>query len=419
MVGNMNVINKIKKIKFKRIILNRVVRITIILSLLLFFFIFSYITYAAYQQPTKTVETYDLFSYGHTSNYNYDVFLENNTLYNTTHLKPGEGIIFKKLVNHINATFHYDFKISRNATINCTYKILAIIETDIWTKEYALISLKYLNTTGTKAEFTVQFPIEYDFYDQILYQINDETGIFAPNPILRIIAKISISAEEIEHPLYTYFSPSITVSLGDKAIEISDALREYQTDSILATRIIDHPEIFEQRNTSQIITIFFFLFLIASIIMTKENIVKISPLQKELRIINKKYGEWIIETSKKPVTQDMKIIPVNSIKQLSLISEEIGQPLIHYSPKKATEDNHWFFVLNNQTAFEYKLQIITKIKKMTMFTCPYCNSSYEIMKEQIAKKDTTMCPNCGNITTLYKSDRKTAIFNIFKQLKKV
>ena len=415
MVGQMS---KTKKIKIKRIKLNKLIRLPIIFTLLVFLILFSYTTYAAYQKPIKTYQSYDILSYNHISNYNYDVFLSNNILYNKTQLKPNEGIIFKKLLNNINASFNYEFTISQDATINCSYAITAIIETDIWTKEYTLISPNYINVTGSKSEFTVDFPIEYEFYDQILNQINDETGIFAPNPQLKIITKITVTTSKVDNPIFSMYSPFITLSLGNKAIEVSDTLKDFQSESIRDTLVIEHPEVIEQRNSNQIVALCFFILLGCFILVTKDNKPKINPLHKEINSIKKKYAEWLVETNTNPLNNDMKIIPVNSIKQLSLISEEIGQPLLYYFSKEEDEENHWFYVLNNQMAFEYKPYSKSKIKKLSKINCPHCNTVYDLINEDITDQNTIKCPCCGNISTFYKSEWKEGFLKFIHQLKR-
>ena len=76
-------------------------------------------------EPSFSEETITLCSYQHVANFDYIAYLINNTVYNKTALLPGEETIFKKITDHINATFVYNFMCSCNYTLTGEYKLIA------------------------------------------------------------------------------------------------------------------------------------------------------------------------------------------------------------------------------------------------------------------------------------------------------
>jgi len=128
-------------IKKKKMQQNLRVAIIAVLSILLIISVYStYGAYAAYEQPITTEESVPVVEYTHTGTFNYVVHLKNNTVYNTNILYPGQGNIFKKITDHINASLAYRFSCSQVADIDGSYKITAMIQTDMWSKEYIVTS---------------------------------------------------------------------------------------------------------------------------------------------------------------------------------------------------------------------------------------------------------------------------------------
>jgi len=147
--------NSKRKIKFrvKRIKMSRTIRMVAItiLGIILLFSAFS--TYAAYQKPTNTEESYTTLTYGQSGRYNYIVYLENNTVYNKSQLLPGEGIIFEQIVKNISASFSYEFQIDDIADIQGNYNIQAEIQTDLWTKTYTIVPSTSFNYSGKHQKY--------------------------------------------------------------------------------------------------------------------------------------------------------------------------------------------------------------------------------------------------------------------------
>ncbi|MDG6229769.1 MAG: DUF5305 family protein, partial [Candidatus Thermoplasmatota archaeon] len=342
------------KMNFKRITLSQTLWFSILALLIVIMLISMVTTNMAYQQPTSTKETQTILTYSSSSQFDYISRLYNNTVYNKTTLRPGEGIIFKQIVENITGTHQSRFQISESATISMTYSLTAIIQTGIWTKSYTLVPTQTSNTAGTRLTITESFPIDYRFFDTILTTINQETGITAPNPILLLRASISISARTADHTIVDSFQPEITMSLNQKTIQFSDILSMQKSGSKTETIDIEHPEIEEMRQNNLYITIAIIIILVGYLIVTKRKPTEISIVEQQLKKIKKKYGEWLVTAESNPVDPLSKTISIASIDELSRISEDLGKPMIYY-PKNDSANT--FYVIDDDHIYQHELLI--------------------------------------------------------------
>jgi len=386
------------KIKLKKIKIPLTVRMLAIAVLGIILIISAFSTYAAYQEPTTTEESYITLTYGQSGRFNYIVSLKNNTVYNKTTLYPGEGVIFKQIVDNINTSFTYNFQftylqIEKSTEISGNYNIQAEIQTDIWTKTYTLVPTTSFNSSGKTANFNVNFPIDFPFYDNVVTTINSETGINAPNPLLIIKCNVAVTAKTGNELIYDSFKPSITVSLNQKTIEISDILSLSQSGSRTGMETVFHQEIVDQRNNWTLISIIFLIVFLTLLLITTNEIEKVSKAEKMLKKINKKYGEWLVKTHKKPETPSSKIITLDSLEDLSKVGEELGKPLIHYNPVLDKHEEHIFYVLDEKTMYKYVLNVDGGTKRTIQ--CPHCNSM-TLCNIDKNKEINATCSKCGN-----------------------
>ena len=440
------------KLNYKRKPITQNIWLSILGLLVILLIISTVTTNMAYQQPTTTTETYTDLSYSSSSRYSYLAQLQNNTVYNKTELRPGEGILFKKLVTNITGTHQYTFQISRSATITTTQSIEAIVQTDIWTKKYTLVSQETSESEGTRHVIEESFPINYQFYDSILSTINEETGINAPNPILIIRSSFTINAKSENYSIYETFNPEITMSLNQKTIEFSDILSQQQSGVRTSTTTINHPEVIETRQARLYSTIAVAFIIIIYLGLTKMQPTQITALEKELKNIKKKYGEWIVTADNNPVDPLSKAINIASMEELSRISEDLGKPMIHYPKNGST---NIFLVIDDEHIYQHELDINnrkekelfsffnfgkndsnsdkknnithngkkdtksksnpTKNKVSKTVTCKHCKSSFTLQEETNGNIDyiKTDCPFCGTTQKISVKDR-ISLFMKFK-----
>ena len=91
-------------------------KITIILILFLILAIIG-IPYLFYtlQIPESETQIISLWEYQHSGTYDYIAKLKPNIIYNKTTLKPGEGLLYLRITEHLNITFTYTFQSNKEA----------------------------------------------------------------------------------------------------------------------------------------------------------------------------------------------------------------------------------------------------------------------------------------------------------------
>ena len=123
---------KIKMNPIKKIRINRNFRFSIIVILCLLIITSAYSAYAVFQ-PTTIEKTVITCNYAQTGHFSYVAYLKNNTIYdNASILLPGQGTIFRRITDHINASFSYTFNCDQPVTIKKrTYTLIPQIQTNI------------------------------------------------------------------------------------------------------------------------------------------------------------------------------------------------------------------------------------------------------------------------------------------------
>ncbi len=366
-------------------------RIAIIIVFSIIFILSAYSTYAAFQQPTTTEKTITTCEYSHTGKFSYIAYLKNNSVYNNAStLYPGQGIIFKKITDHINASFSYIFTYNQAATVQGHYTVYATVRTDLWSKNYIIIPETEFNTP----HFTITFPINYTYFEEIVSTINDEIGVNAKTPTLNMTCSITLSALTTPETIHESFSPLLSMPLEENIIEFDGNLTQYQTGSLEGTTLISQPGVIEQQTNGIIVSLISFIIIILFTVFTTSEDISVNKIEKQLKKITKKYGEWIVEISKPPqFGTNSEAISTKSMEDLSKISEELGKPIMHYNPENPNDEHHIFYVLDEKTIYKYVLNIDEGIEKTVQ--CPHCNSKI-VYNADTNKEIILTCSKCGN-----------------------
>ncbi|RLF50083.1 MAG: hypothetical protein DRN24_07200, partial [Thermoplasmata archaeon] len=342
----------LKKLEIKKKKIPVKIRIPIIALLTLLVIGSFFSAFATTLEEPKTIEKIiTLCNYNQEGRFYYIVYLKNNTVYNKTMLLPNEAKIFKKITDHINASFSYNFNSDCQHTINGSYLLKAQIKTDIWKKEYILIPKTTFNTNN----FNIQFPINITHYENIIQNITEEIGITAQNPALNITFIITLKARTDHGIIYEYFTPKLTIPLEKNIIEIKGNLTQSKQGTIQTT--VKTTTLEKNKNgainISATTAVLSLLPLIPFIVFTENDYSKPTETEKQIQKIKKKYSEWIIETDQPPkVPAGVETIRTKSLEDLVKTSEELGKPIVY---SKVSEETHEFYVLDENIHYKYTL----------------------------------------------------------------
>lgn len=347
---------KIKKPK-GRINLKKELRISIIALLGLLILASSYTAFAAHQTPSTIEQITPTYSYTHTGTYDYKVYLKDNSLYATDVLLPGQGTFFKKIVDHVNASYAYNFIGNKQADIQGIYKITAQVQTSLWSKNFEITPSTRFNSNSSQARFITDFPINVTIYENYLAKVNEETGTTAQESTLTIQCSVSLYAHVANGTVNEEFSSSLQIPLGGNILEINGNLTTGKYGAIETTQTVEQPKVENQRVTYTSSSLVFLIALVLFAIFTKSEIDPETMYAHKLKKINKKYGEWIVESKDLPpnTSSYLENITVNSFDDLIKISEELGKPIIQFTNM---DDEQIFYVYDDNIQYRYILTII-------------------------------------------------------------
>ncbi len=388
------------------------IRIAVIAILCIIVTVSAYSAYASHNKlPTTIEENVTICNYIHSGKFNYIAHLKNNSVYETLELYPGQGIIFKKITDHINGSFTYRFDCDQTADIEGHYTVLAKVQTDIWEKEFTVVPETSFSHNGFIASFNTNFPINYTYFEDIVTYINNETGVTAAEPTLIMECNVLLSADITNRNIDESFSPSISVLLGDDIVEIKGKLSQTQSGALEKTESVYYqPDESEQRNIWMSSSLIFCIILIGFAVLTTAKIPSKDITARQLKKIKKKYGEWIVETEKLTPPKDVKVVSVNLLDDLVKLSEELGKPVIHSTPMP--NEKHIFYVFDEAMSYQYVLPTGEQLKKITR--CPKCQTKITC-EGTPGEKTHVICPVCGNngIATFEKTGGGKLIKSLF------
>jgi len=401
-------------LKFKRKKINKNIRLAILIITGLLLIFSAYSAIGSYQEPSEKKETkvVPVLSYSHMGTYDFQAHLKPNILFGANAvLKPGEATIFKKLVDHINASFNYRFQSSQDASISGSYRLDAMVQTDIWSKTTTLKPETDFNGTESTS-ITFEFPFNTTQYEQLVSSINDQTGVVSQSPKLILKATILIDAETSSEEIREAFAPQIQLSLNREILEFEGELTTKQVGSIEEKQVITTQlKTADQGNTWLALAVLFGFIFTVVLLFTKEESLYETQADRIYRKIDKKYGDWIVEADKLPITSELKTVAMKSFDDLIKISEELGRPVIHYTKNSINPgDIHNFYVFDEELLYKYNIPTGENIEKLAK--CPKCGKKIKCHGKAGDVVKIT-CPSCGNKgqVTIKNSSTK----NIFKK----
>ena len=346
-----------KEIKPKRISLQKNIRIGVVALFCIIFLFTISITYGTYQEPTTSTETVVTYTYTQTGIFDFTINLKNNSIYNKTEIKPEREIVFKQIVDSINASFTYHYRGNESAETTGQYSLSAQVTTDLWEKNYAIIPKSNFNSNKITASFDFDFPINITFYENVVTEIDDEIGIGSSNPILTIECNIVVSSQTSKGVVYDSFIHSVNLSLGGNIIEFGGDFVQSDAGVLTGEEQVFLQDVVDNRNIWSATSLIFFLILVCFYLVTKNTIEKADKTQKMVKKIKKKYGEWIVEVEKPPKRAlGAEVISVKSLEDLIKTSEELGKPVLYHTSSSGKKAKHAFYVIDELLQYEHALE---------------------------------------------------------------
>ena len=242
-------------------------------------------------------------------------------------------------------------------------------------------------------------------------QITQEIGVTAQDVTLTYRITIDVKAKTDYGTIRETFTPQIVIPLSEDTITIDGSLTTTQTDSLNELETSTIPADLTQRRMMPIVLAVFAIILLVVLAFTRATSELDSYAEKQLKKINKKYGEWIIETDKVPTTKNTQTIVVKAIEDLVKISEELGKPIMYHKTTSVNPgEKHTFYVFDENISYKHELPMNEIIQKTAQ--CPSCGNKIEC-EDYIGKTVRVICPNCFKKGTV--KLEKTGFLRLFKK----
>ena len=214
----------------------------------------------------------------------------------------------------------------------------------------------------TKSEsFSIGFPLDINDFTEMLEAIRSETGVPAESYNLTIKADVHTIAQTDLGPIDEVFTQTLSTPLGKGTLEWNEELVESKPGSITTSRMIPNPNKYAGLSVSGIRILsaiamsgMVLLFLYFLRLYMKFKPAEVSKIEKEIRLVEKKYGERIVEATSQTPIKGEKIISIGSMEDLIKVADELSKPVIHQTPS-TPEEAHAYYVFDGITRYQYVL----------------------------------------------------------------
>lgn len=304
--------------------------------------------------------------YQENSNIDYNVYLKQNSFFETPFLPKGKTYV-SSLIDYIDSSFTYNVSYSQPLNGSYSYYIKAIAEANkpdneegsYYTKEYRLTKEVKKELNGeTDILIKENLPIKYQEYNQLLNNFKKLYKITIDGKLrIQLIIKNDFSVKGINQKV-----------TNQKVMELNMPLTELSVDIGMDTsgtndQMVKQLTQIENYNDALhlIYKIIGVILIIATIANTVNTILGATKGKKEESLYNKElkkilssYDAIIVNIKEMPDLTELKKIYVNSFEELLDAHSEIRMPINYYEKKK--NKISMFILINDNIVWLYELK---------------------------------------------------------------
>ena len=349
-----NLVKKLRYICNERLKIHYYFRLIFLLTLSSLLLFSAVSAFAAISTPEKRYEIAPLYSYIQTGKFNYKVYLENSTIYNgAEYLLPGQTTIFTRLVKSINGSFKYKIFVGCNANISGKYSMNSRINTNLWTKNIEIIDETDFNSTNNSITISERFPIDLQYYQDLIDEIDGETGIVSKDHSITFQFNCRFTACTKNDTIRDTFQQQMYLNLNQRTLDFSEGLSNEKFGAKNKRILNLDNEIIKQRGIWKSICYLFLILIALTVILTRGDKKHLDQIERKARKIQKKYGELLVNIKKQPKRSvNFDVLYTGTFDDLIKISEEIGKPIFHY---KTGNHSHTYHVLDSIHQYQFVL----------------------------------------------------------------
>jgi hypothetical protein len=299
--------------------------------------------------------------------FDYEVYLEPNKLYETDVLKSeaspvveppaspqtlGPGLLyFPKIISSIKASFSYQFLCDRPISEQSQeVEVTAIIENpENWSK-----SLVVVPETDEVGSFTISFPIDIQYFETVIDDIGQETGVRGSSYNIAIKANVYTVARTDLGTISDVYTQTLGVNLEANTLTFDKELSGSKSGSIGEAAT---PSASGEGSSRAPWVIGLVIALLAlgyfGWSQTQLRLAPLSAGEAEAARAKKKYRQMMVDVEELPgVKPTETVIPLNSLDDLMRIADDLVKPVLH----QAREGRHTYCIIDSGVRYLYVIE---------------------------------------------------------------
>jgi hypothetical protein len=310
--------------------------------------------YIMYQNKYENIKS-SVYRYNASSNLLYNVIVKQPNALNASKLEDGK-LYISDLIDQIIIKPAFTFSSDSSTEISGFYKVKASIENLVvegtesklvWKRELLLKDSTPFSNSGNTYNLKDELPVDFKAYMSEITQINKNLDLNVTSN-LKIIFETSYNTKSQYGQFNDAASPTLTIPLNNKLMEITSDNKYEKSNSIELSNKIIKPNY--KRNLDIILTVFVFFLLMFLIVVICTRTKHIDHIIKQLKSINKKYGDRLSIIEKVFDLSNYEVIPVSNIDDLARISDDLTKPLL------CKKELLSYYVVDNKTIYYYALE---------------------------------------------------------------
>ncbi len=311
----------------------------------------------------------DGISYSQKGRFDYEVYLEPNSLYDTDVLRseapPAAGSLpaagstspdplgpgltyFRNIVDNVIASFSYQF-LSDIPVTNLIeeVEVTAVLRyPEMWTKSFTLVP-----KTSYRGPLMVDFPVDIEAFQAFTETIRTELGLGSASYDLTIQATVHTTGDTESGSIDEVFAHSLKGQLGMTTFTLAGSLAKQQPGAIVENRMVPIANTWVFRALSLVglvLVVFALLFVLRN--SRRAQAVAISSMEAEALQAKRKHKGVIVDVGElPPAGAGEVVIRIGSVDELVGIADALLKPVLHHTEA----DKHTYCVIDGNVRYLY------------------------------------------------------------------
>ncbi len=302
--------------------------------------------------------------------FDYEVYLEHNKLYESGVLRSeplpvaepspttspssqilGPGLLyFPRIIDSVKASFSYQFVCDKPVKEQLEeVEITAIIENpNRWSKSLVLVP-----KTKKTGSFSVSFPIDIHYFNEVIDAIQEETGVSGGAYDLRIKADVYTFAETDLGVVDEVYSQILEGKLEGNTLTFAEELSQSQSGSISEAMASTGSEAGGWKTPwlgGLVVALLALSYLGWNQAQLKPAI---SISEAEAARAKKKYKQVMVDIEELPeMKPDEAVISLGSLDDLVRIADDLVKPVLH----QVQEGRHIYCTIDGTVRYQYVIE---------------------------------------------------------------